>query len=641
MPLAEAVNRLAPWRGAVLISAVLTAFYCGALEVGVRAARVEAGPGAVRLGFLTYDAATYWANARALWRDRPGVLFPNPYDLSPAPPRLYFQLHTLVAGGLWRWGGMGPAVQEIVWRLVLGFVFLMLLDVTAGAFFDLPPGHRRRRWAHLVLAAGGGVAALWTLPGALGEWSAPPPPGVPARPGLLGVWLVRFAALEDGRVFGRWLMSPARQFLFVQELYFHSLFFGAVAAALRRRWGWALAGLTLAWLSHPFTAVHLGAVLLAAVGVEILLTLLPGAGGRSGRSAPAGAFRSSPVHRSDGAVEQPQPPVAGPPPAVSRSKSDPSRSERNILFVVAVVALLVQLLGLAYYQLYLPRFEVHRSVEANFKLPLAVRISTTSPVNLLLASGVLAVPAAGFVVSREGRWALRGRAQVRLAVVWAVVTILLVIHQVFPFVKTPVQPLHFSRGYLYAPVALLGLAGWWALFERRRPALGPAARSVAAALLMGVLVLDTAFFYIEWARGGWRRWGAMPWMDAPTAEAVAAAAALPPGIVFTVEPHPTTGLGYLLPTLTNHRSVLAHGCNTPALLERTWAARDFWTAPAAALIAATGADYVIVDKRAVGADETRGASVARALQGLTPVFANDRWEIRVRPPVPARSSPLP
>jgi hypothetical protein len=77
----------------------------------------------------------------------------------------------------------------------------------------------------------------------------------------------------------------------------------------------------------------------------------------------------------------------------------------------------------------------------------------------------------------------------RLLLVWVLVTAVLVNHDLF---MRPVQPLHFSRGYLWIPLFLLGLPSIIGMFARIGSLRPRPVAALATLLIIAVFVSDNA-----------------------------------------------------------------------------------------------------------------------------------------------------
>ncbi|CAN5450774.1 hypothetical protein BH09SUM1_BH09SUM1_06280 [soil metagenome] len=531
------------------------------------------GPG-VYTGFTSYDSATYYANAAEIFDRGNGLLYGNPYDLSPHPPQIYFHLFTIVQAHVWHWLGAGPSIQEPLWRFVLGFIFLLLLDEAVGAFLKLPAGNRFRIYAHLVLICGGGLVSWWTLPSAFHTWFYMAPE-FEGHVSFMDVWQHHMHRLEDDAIFGRWLLSPARVFLMTQELYYHALLYAGLLTFWKRRWWWCVAIMAIMWMSHPFTAV-IGAAL---IGGGIALELCCDREFR--RSFPIG---------------------------------------------VGAAMAAVQILGLSYYQLFLPSYEVHREVVANFSLPVSLQISTAPWSYVLFASGIFLPGAVIFLLSNRGRASLFSDPSVRFLIFWFMAIVLLTEHD--KFVSHPVQPLHFARGYLLPPVALLALRGLLEI-RKRWPGRPPRDYRLVIYVLALLTVPDTFFFFVAYPSRAEYVWNAGAWLPHGDAEVIEYLKTQPPAIILTIEEKPTSGLGYEIPTWTRHRTILAHGCNTPWLAERLKFCVDFLAAPSGKMLGEKNIDIVVVDAPALPEIDATGA-LTKSLAAFEKRHENEHWQVWVR-----------
>lgn len=138
----------------------------------------------------------------------------------------------------------------------------------------------------------------------------------------------------------------------------------------------------------------------------------------------------------------------------------------------------------AYGMLYLPSFEAAKVIlDAHADNGWTVSLGTQ-----LLAYGPVAVFA---VLARdEGPLPQRRFLLAALAVSFALIN-----HELF---MRENQPLHFTRGYVWLPLALLALPRLVTVFRERTR--WPASPQLSAALLVGVLCLDNGVFLIESSR---------------------------------------------------------------------------------------------------------------------------------------------
>jgi len=196
---------------------------------------------------------------------------------------------------------------------------------------------------------------------------------------------------------GWWFLNLGRNLVFPLEAYYHFLFLSGMLMACRGKQFAAVAIGLLISISHPFTGVEYLAILTASLFLERLFW-----------------------------------------PRASTS------------WAAAIASAGLFVLHVGYYQIWLNRFPTHRELHEVWELAWEL-----DAIPMLLGYGLVAL----FAI-----WGLRsfGRAQEfikhghnRLALVWFVVAFLLANHELF---MKPIQPLHFTRGYVWTPVFLTGAA---------------------------------------------------------------------------------------------------------------------------------------------------------------------------------------
>jgi hypothetical protein len=235
---------------------------------------------------------------------------------------------------------------------------------------------------------------------------------------------------------GWWFLNFGRNLVYPLEAYYHALFFGTMLALLRERYLLALGLLALLCISHPYS----GSELLAIVTVW-------GAG-------ESFAF---------------------------------TRNHRVRRFLLG--CLIIGLLHAGYYLVYLPQFSEHRELVNQWTKPWFLDLRSAA-----LAYGTVAVFAVWGVA---GRGWLSDR-QNRLLLFWAAIAFLLAKHELF--VARPVEPLHFTRGYIWTPLFLLGLPVLLSLL-RKLWVRGTAVAIGAVAVLSLVFLLDNAIWFTAVGRG--------------------------------------------------------------------------------------------------------------------------------------------
>lgn len=230
---------------------------------------------------------------------------------------------------------------------------------------------------------------------------------------------------------GFWFLNPGRTAWYALEAYYHALAFGLLLALLRRRHGLALLLLALLSWSHPFTGLQFLLVAGAWAGMERLLLRSP----------------------------------AAPP----------------LWFLAGAAALLA--LHLGYHLRFLPGHSPeHASLMAQWLADTPLSLAAFLLAYALLLPPALAAVARGLLRQPESR----------LCLALALVTLALMKHDLLIEAK---QPLHFSRGYLWSGLLLLGapvLQGW--LAGLLRPPARRLRRAALAALVLLFLSDNAAWF---------------------------------------------------------------------------------------------------------------------------------------------------
>ncbi|MGB7925605.1 MAG: hypothetical protein WCF57_20370 [Pyrinomonadaceae bacterium] len=228
---------------------------------------------------------------------------------------------------------------------------------------------------------------------------------------------------------GWWFLNFGRNMVYPTEALYHALFLGCVFCILKRRFGVALVLAFLVSISHPFTGAELLVILCAWSFFELYF------------------------------MENKQLPRS---------------------FFAGCCGLLIFHFG--YYFVFLNLFPEHRQVVAQWTLAWLLQAQNFIPAYILV--GALAA------------WRMRRfkLAQTFFAVprnrffcIWFLVAFILANHE---FAVRPVQPLHFTRGYIWMPLFLMGapaLVGLFAfLMSRGRRIL----MALCIALVMALFLSD-------------------------------------------------------------------------------------------------------------------------------------------------------
>jgi hypothetical protein len=205
---------------------------------------------------------------------------------------------------------------------------------------------------------------------------------------------------------GGWGANLGRGVIYGVEAYYHALFFGAVLALLQRRYAIALVLVATTCASHPFTGVELVSILAGWVILEA---------------------------------------------AVDREAAPPLWFRAGILLLL--------LLHLSYWLILLPRLSPeHAALTPLWWMPWVLHWYNEVPEYSIVGLAAL--------------WQLRTRKRLlsalqdrtlRLLLVWFAGAFLLSNHDLF---ISPRQPIHFTHGYLWVPLFLIGAPAMIKIAER-------------------------------------------------------------------------------------------------------------------------------------------------------------------------------
>jgi hypothetical protein len=229
------------------------------------------------------------------------------------------------------------------------------------------------------------------------------------------------------------------------------------------------------------------------------------------------------------------------------------RRDRSSLqsLVFSCLALLV---FLGYYKVWLPTFPQHAELQSVWELNWSV--ASTSA---LLAYLPMLIPAA-ILVRRRFKLQSLDRTEQFLLCALCVATGLAFHDRLIK----PVQPIHFTRGYVWMPLFLLALpllVDWWNKAWMRRGGL-----TLVAVFIAAMLVADNAVFSIvHWHRQSIRAEGF--YMDRHERSLCLALHQSPRTATKTILSD-SEALNYLLPAYANVRPWLGHHFNTPAWPKR-------------------------------------------------------------------------
>ena len=306
-----------------------------------------------------------------------------------------------------------------------------------------------------------------------------------------------------------WFLNFGRNMIYPTEALYHALFFGSIFYILKRRFGIALVFAFLLSLSHPFTGAEFLAILCAWSFIEAYF------------------------------MENTQFPWS---------------------FFIGCCSLLTFHFG--YYFVFLNLFPEHRQVVAQWKLPWLLQADNFIPAYILVG---------GLAAWRMRRFKLAqtffALPRNRLFLVWFLVAFILANHE---FAIHPVQPLHFTRGYIWSPLFLMGIHTLVSLFaflmSWSRRLLRVLCIAIVVALFLSDNILWLGAFTFRQEQGiqlTHDERDLLNWLDAEENRG---------SIILSQEPR----IGYLAMTYTSLRSWYSHYANTPQNQLRNSEVEDYF-----------------------------------------------------------------
>lgn len=350
----------------------------------------------VYAGFVQVDQPVYYACAREYFENGNGIIAANPYSNLLTSTRIYSHLYFILAGWMWRLTGLSFGAIDGIVRMIGAPLML----VFAGQIVRIYVG-RGRTVAPLIALAllGGGLAWFYALmafvAGLISEWNGPGGPDLFKPSGLVHLYISNFSATEYG--YGGWHLSVFRNVFYSTEVFYHVLCFACLMSFLRTRYALGCVFLFLTAWAHPFTGALLCAIVTAWLVIEWFY-----------------------------------------------------QRERVRAALAAVLA--IDALFLSYYNVFLRFNEEHRSVIDQLQ-----SYSATLSLNKLLPAYGLILPLALMGIMPTFAQRAWRHSKFRFLYTWLLVVAFLNFHdKLLPFVR-PMQPLHFSHGYLYLPMAILAI----------------------------------------------------------------------------------------------------------------------------------------------------------------------------------------
>ena len=232
---------------------------------------------------------------------------------------------------------------------------------------------------------------------------------------------------------GWWFLNLGRNLVYPTEALYHALFLATILCVLRRLMIPAILAAALTAACTPFSGFELLAILGTWSAVEVLFL---------------------------------------------------ENRERLKPFLAGILVVTIVFLG--YLLGYLNLFTEHRQIAARMSLPWSYRAESFVPAYALVGA---------FAFWRLRRLPIAAKtlneSKNRLFLIWFLVAFALSIHE---FAVPPRQPIHFTRGYVWTPLFLLGLPSLLGLLERARDFGGLKGRFAVAAIML-VLLSDNIVWF--------------------------------------------------------------------------------------------------------------------------------------------------
>ena len=348
-------------------------------------------------GFLQYDQASYMTNAQAVFAHGPALTYGVPFSPFDTTPRIYFQPIAVLLGAVWAVTGWAPGTIYVGMGVIAGIV-MFRVALALAACFDGQPRDAASWLARVALLWGGGISVLLGVPA---YWLG--------THGLGTNWLginLGTSAWQAATAFdfgdGYWFLNLGRNVYYAIEAANHVLFLGCIVLLLRRHYRLAFAVMAVQAANHPIT------------GVELICVV--------------GAFTLC-----EQALHQPDAPPRW--------------------FFWATTALLLAHLGYWLIALRMMSLE-HCVIEQQWTDPVLLEMWLVPLRDVAACYGPVMVLAAIRLVRRPAWPAALRQQPVRLALVWFGVAFLLANNEWFMPAR---QPVHFTRGYVWTPLALIAL----------------------------------------------------------------------------------------------------------------------------------------------------------------------------------------
>lgn len=461
-------------------------------------------------GFIQGDQPYYVANGREIFERGNGFAHPNPYEIDPQAPVIYFHWLTWLYGASVKILGTDPAFFPLASGAIAGIAFGW---ITLRLIEALLPDRRFVVPLFFLAMWGGGLLCLAGI-----LFPAPTATTVAEK-------LLSYDPTD-----GWWFLNWGRNVMYPVESVYHVIVAATWLAILRGHENRALLGGLLLATTHPFS------------GLQLLLFL----GGWF-------TYRVS-VLRSGAA------------------------------WIRLGISLLMLAIFLYYYIVFLNQFPQHRAIEliwASAPFDTVLKVPT-----MLLAYGPVAVLAGWRLFTEPRPW----KGEVILFAGCFCVTLFLIKHELL--IQPHKQPIHFSHGYEWMPLFLLGLPKLQQLLIAAGNHLQVISRVALMAGLFGLATFDNlSFIVIHWTSTNpvplfltSSEREMLTWMDQQQMK----------GVLLTTD----WSLGYAASTYTTVTPYAGHVFNTPGINERMRQIEEYFSTmqPAPWL---DQVDYFLVQKKVI------------------------------------------
>jgi hypothetical protein len=256
---------------------------------------------------------------------------------------------------------------------------------------------------------------------------------------LAGMGTLFFQGNPGGNIFmydpmeGLWCLNFGRNLIFPTEAFYHALFFLCILLAMKKKWAPALTILAIVSISHPFTGIQLITILSFFACFERFFM---------------------------------------------------KNHDIPLWFLFSCSGVLV--FHCLYYLVFLNQFPEHRQLVSQWALPWFFRAKHFIPAYILVG---------GLALWRIRRLDLAGsffsQSRNRMLFIWFTAAFLMANHE---FAIRPMQPLHFTRGYIWVPLFFIGIDILIKLFHFLKSRLKKTLGLLSILSITGLFIMDNGFW---------------------------------------------------------------------------------------------------------------------------------------------------